>query len=67
MSLLTCSVCGHDVKIYGKRGAVLHTSCTYCGADSAPMITAEENKISKDNSVRIEIIKRPKYKKASGM
>ncbi len=66
MSLLTCSVCGHDVKIYGKKGAMLHTSCTYCGCDSAPMIAAEENKREKENSYQIEVI-RKRYKKASGM
>lgn len=66
MSLLACSVCGHDVKVYGKRGAVLHTSCTYCGADSASMIAAEENKKEKTNTVQIEVIKR-RWKKVSGM
>lgn len=46
MSLLHCSVCKSPLNIHGKRGAIFHTSCSTCGSDSGPMITAAEKRQS---------------------
>ena len=40
--LLSCSICGGDLELSGKSGAILRTKCQDCGTSSDSLIAAHE-------------------------